>query len=485
MKQLATLIFILISLNIYSQNIQPNSFATNVNDILNDIITLNNKDYLLGHQQDLYNNKYRLRYIAIELEGTNFIDTLVLDTFGSDNYYHHNIIINDTLYTLGIEGFYNSLNNNGSPKICVWKRDHNFSIINKTTAQLIDTNFEYLSFFETFLLKDSIIYSFIQTSVYQGLNSYKTYSFKYHIDTDSIEVQLLNDYFLTTDILYRNDEFIAFSTSLNNPISNKDVLIYLDSNYNFKRIDTLDERLYYFIEHVSYDSVYSLVYGKGYVINASYFTAPTILKMNTKIDTLYEIINLPSFTDANVFPRGFIKNSQEDYFASAALLDDYNNSMGIVIYKLDSNLNLIWQKLIPSYFTNSISEVMKIKSNNKGGVFVLFRENDFNNPNNLGYDSYFAEIDSTGNIVTIKDLCNFNNSLTIYPNPTKDYINFSIVNSEHIIKSYQIFNIHGKLIKSEEFKQNKMDVSRLSNGVYILEAKFNDGHCVSKKFIKN
>ncbi|MFC0777896.1 T9SS type A sorting domain-containing protein [Flavobacterium sp. HJSW_4] len=74
-------------------------------------------------------------------------------------------------------------------------------------------------------------------------------------------------------------------------------------------------------------------------------------------------------------------------------------------------------------------------------------------------------------------------ALTFYPNPSSDFINVKAENEEEV-ESFQIFDLNGRLIMGEELGLNdKIDISKLSQGAYLLKAKVN-GALISKKIIK-
>lgn len=67
----------------------------------------------------------------------------------------------------------------------------------------------------------------------------------------------------------------------------------------------------------------------------------------------------------------------------------------------------------------------------------------------------------------------------VYPNPTSDYLN---IYSEEQILDVIIFNVQGKQVLKSS--QNRLDVSSLSPGVYLLKIQTNTGSDLMK-FIKN
>jgi hypothetical protein len=84
----------------------------------------------------------------------------------------------------------------------------------------------------------------------------------------------------------------------------------------------------------------------------------------------------------------------------------------------------------------------------------------------ISHDWFYGLLNSDNEI-------NFNNIISIYPNPTNDYLN---LNSEKEIISYSVINILGEVITKNEGSNIKMiDVSFLENGNYtiILDTKNN------------
>lgn len=74
----------------------------------------------------------------------------------------------------------------------------------------------------------------------------------------------------------------------------------------------------------------------------------------------------------------------------------------------------------------------------------------------------------------------------IYPNPTKDNLHLSS-NEETGNLNVKIFTAEGKLITIQNSKFNKetfIDISKLSNGIYFLNIKDENGKTEIKKFLK-
>lgn len=86
-------------------------------------------------------------------------------------------------------------------------------------------------------------------------------------------------------------------------------------------------------------------------------------------------------------------------------------------------------------------------------------------------------------LLGINDVSLVNNSITIYPNPTNSDLN---IKSETIINSIEIFNSLGHRVYQEYInsKEKLIDISSLSNGVYLIRFNTDNGY-IKKKFIKN
>jgi len=73
-------------------------------------------------------------------------------------------------------------------------------------------------------------------------------------------------------------------------------------------------------------------------------------------------------------------------------------------------------------------------------------------------------------------------SIGLYPNPASNFITLS---ANIDIESVEVYNVIGKrVLSTSNVSDNKIDISTLSNGVYILKAS-SGTHVVSKKFVKN
>ncbi len=79
---------------------------------------------------------------------------------------------------------------------------------------------------------------------------------------------------------------------------------------------------------------------------------------------------------------------------------------------------------------------------------------------------------------------NYTQNLTVYPNPTSNYLKIHWNQNENIPNSATIYDVSGKKIKEEKITNNTVSVQNLQKGTYILEIKNEKGKKYSCKFIK-
>ena len=77
----------------------------------------------------------------------------------------------------------------------------------------------------------------------------------------------------------------------------------------------------------------------------------------------------------------------------------------------------------------------------------------------------------------------FASNFKVYPNPAKDYI--SIQSNNIKINSVEVYNVIGKrLLLSTKLNDNKLNISNLNAGVYLLKISANERTLVKKVIIE-
>ncbi|MCX6230302.1 MAG: T9SS type A sorting domain-containing protein [Bacteroidetes bacterium] len=104
-------------------------------------------------------------------------------------------------------------------------------------------------------------------------------------------------------------------------------------------------------------------------------------------------------------------------------------------------------------------------------------------PNTTNYFDDFR-IEAYAKSLGIKDITS--NEFKVYPNPATDYIIMNIKDLNTTSVNLNIYNMMGKLLSSKFIKtdQQQIDVSDLSNGIYIIEIKSKNGYAKQKLIIQ-
>lgn len=78
---------------------------------------------------------------------------------------------------------------------------------------------------------------------------------------------------------------------------------------------------------------------------------------------------------------------------------------------------------------------------------------------------------------------NFNIPVSLYPNPSSDYIEVR-TNNEITINSIEIYDLLGRKCLNTTLINNRIDINQLISGVYTLNMHTTDGITISKKIVK-
>ncbi|WP_411895999.1 aryl-sulfate sulfotransferase [Winogradskyella sp. A2] len=151
------------------------------------------------------------------------------------------------------------------------------------------------------------------------------------------------------------------------------------------------------------------------------------------------------------------------------------------IFELDTNDNKVWEYVNP--VNNGIGTITE--QGNLATGNLTFRAIKYS----VDYPAFTGRDLTPGLPIEINpDLTPCNNlsiddfeinTVSIYPNPTKDKIQ---INSKTEITKVEVFNILGN--KITEFKGSRLDLGQFQNGMYLLKIHTNNS-IVSKRIIKN
>lgn len=118
------------------------------------------------------------------------------------------------------------------------------------------------------------------------------------------------------------------------------------------------------------------------------------------------------------------------------------------------------------------------------GAFVAANGNGTNSGDQVFLTSTLIQENLTAGIM---DIVNNADSWNVYPNPSTDKINIESLDANAEMKSLEVYDITGKLIKSINYETisqcQSIDIADLQSGVYVLSIQ-TDKNRITKKFIK-
>ena len=164
----------------------------------------------------------------------------------------------------------------------------------------------------------------------------------------------------------------------------------------------------------------------------------------------------------------------------------------------------IWTHLVytnDSSFGRFYQDGILFNTVSSTGNPILLGNAAFGRMNQPAYDAFNGKLDDIGiwnrpltqeEITTLYEsevlstnTANYENNINIYPNPANDHITIDFGNLDNVEGwNIKIINILGQEVLSQPMNTDKINVSELSKGVYIIRV--SDGvNQTDKKFIKN
>jgi hypothetical protein len=135
------------------------------------------------------------------------------------------------------------------------------------------------------------------------------------------------------------------------------------------------------------------------------------------------------------------------------------------------------------YFINNLSVGIITISDAQVTDFnmINFSFSDWQNPGtNLSCSVDNIKITNAGGTLGTSEVSS-KSFINIFPNPTPDFIN---IKAEDKIDSVEIFDLSGKLILKDHKGKNRIEVSTLENGIYMVKINTVKGS-ITRKIIKN
>jgi hypothetical protein len=122
--------------------------------------------------------------------------------------------------------------------------------------------------------------------------------------------------------------------------------------------------------------------------------------------------------------------------------------------------------------TNSLQVIMAAPAGSGLAAFTGASDPDFAPVLNITYGPSF---------VSVPELANASADVQIYPNPTRGELLIDAKGTQ--ISSVEVYDLPGKLVMTAGAAVNKMDLTSLNNGVYIVKA-YTEKGAVVKRIVK-
>lgn len=150
------------------------------------------------------------------------------------------------------------------------------------------------------------------------------------------------------------------------------------------------------------------------------------------------------------------------------------------VIKYDGSGQLIWKREFNKYGANNVNYFWDIHQTYDGGFIIC---GDLTNVGIGRQNLWILKLDSMGcefvncSVAVENDLLQNTNSISIYPNPTSNYLT---IDSDLDYHTINIYNLSGKLVKTTE-RNSQILVSDLSKGMYFIQL-VADKNVITKKF---
>ncbi len=421
----------------------------------------------------------------------NPIDTLITTTFGYTELAQTSVYRNGYFYIFGTTN-----PQNDSIQLVVTKYDTSFNFIEKKVHPQLE-GFYYINLQKTNRETDSSMFFF---GYYIEQTTYFAKSFIYNYNFITMEIDKFG--YIPLDFLIynlivndRKDKYIL--TGFDSPSFQTKILTY-DSSFNLLSNDTLfisgtNATLQSIINLKKYrDSLY-LCLGSGDIFypinNPTHFINAMVLQT---LDSNFQIQDFrfwyyDSLTYIDMSgENALIENTNSDFFIGSTVNQNlYFPSNGLLIVKIDSNLNTLWKKHLAC--TAATMRLMNMLPTDDGGVLILYTEQASLTGAQL-QNSKLVKIGSNGEVTSIFEFTIPIPKITIelFPNPASTYIELKLKTQNQNIISLRIIDINGKEILQKQVNspKTKLDISILSDGVYIMEGVTSKGNRISAKFVK-
>jgi hypothetical protein len=401
-----------------------------------------------------------------------------VDTFGSNTLIRWVFLYGNNIFT-----FQSIDSENDTSKIQLAKWDKNLNLISKQTYPTLKG--KDIRICRNFIIKDSVV---ITLGNYNNSNLYGVpFLAKFNlINLELLELKWFNESFFGRELLYNHQtgSFQVFASLYNK--SSSCIVPSYDSTLQLLKTDTIPAITQFRPNYLPFRDSLFLVSGMGY--SGPFPFRQLCLQV---LDSNFKVVNTQlffHFDSTDAWPadeRSLVVNKNKEYFAAASLDPAflcYTPDIGLLVVKLDSNLNTLWQRHIPG---NRHDYTHKILETDDGGVIILATQSDTNSTWPYKYNARIIKLGPNGEITSVLNMGEQQvKGLMVFPNPANDVLNIYTGEGLQIAKA-EIIDIQGKLIcKTQICPQNTINISHLPVGFYLLRVITPKGEVMAVKFVK-
>ena len=154
-----------------------------------------------------------------------------------------------------------------------------------------------------------------------------------------------------------------------------------------------------------------------------------------------------------------------------------NGMHDLYVSLLDGDLNLVWERKVHESVDLKNWFIMSATARNNGDLLMSGWK--------LGegcMESLTVVMDSNCSVMNVNEHTFNFRPFSFYPNPADDMINIRFspdVNCEKV----DIYSLDGKLCHEQNFNLNTIDISNLTNGIYMMKVTLDNGNTFTEKVV--
>ncbi len=477
------LLIIFLQVNAFSIKAQSVSFnkiySSSKSLLLADFIELDNGNYILGEGIKLNSNPIEAgtRFQLIDSLGNEIKDT-VLRFNGTYNYPVKLFQTQSGIISLSLK---KNLTNLETDSLVFASITGNLDVINTNTILFSDT----LIIFDINSYMDSERNIIITGSAYHNMN-YHNYNYAIKVDTN---FNLVNSFYISSGGFFyhsieKDSSYYVFCEGIPNTMNLFQILVF-NSN-----LDTIEMHglSYYGLEgrpSPIFLNKDELLFTSSVSKSTSSHNKLALFTLDSNFNIIWN--KLFGSKDTNYRQASFKSTSKKNQYVyiGGTLYDTLNPfdclQTHLIVIKMDTNRNIIWKKTFPGKHNDQAVLTLATRD---GGCLLGCWNTIVNS--NIPMAVHLIKLDSNGQTTWIKNISFSKTKIRLYPNPASVMLNIELSASEEKISEIEIYNALGQNMLSinPQSAKAQIDIRRLPSGVYIMEGRTLKGQRFSGKFVK-